>query len=130
VTVADSAADARASSPSLLYDSRRGLAYAKPALRGWLHLLWFEASLAVGTLVLARSHGAGHVATVAIYAATVSGLFDVSALYHRGNWRACWSRRLQRVDHTMIFLLITGTATPVFVVAAPRPYGAVCLAVL
>jgi hemolysin III len=130
VTVADSAADARVSSPSLLYDARRGLAYAKPALRGWLHLLWFEASLVVGTLVLVRAQGAGHVAAVAIYTATVSGLFGVSALYHRGNWGACWSRRLQRVDHAMIFLLIAGTATPVFVVAAPHPYGAVCLAVL
>ena len=28
------------------YDARRGVYYAKPVLRGWLHLLWFGASLA------------------------------------------------------------------------------------
>jgi hypothetical protein len=33
---------------------------AKPLLRGWLHLIWFEASLVLGTLALAlarRSSG-------------------------------------------------------------------------
>ena len=41
-----------------LYDARRGVYYAKPVLRGWLHLLWFAASLAGGSLLLARAHGA------------------------------------------------------------------------
>ena len=35
-----------------LYDARRGVYYAKPVLRGWLHLLWFAASLAGGALLL------------------------------------------------------------------------------
>jgi hemolysin III len=95
--------------PPLLHD-----AYAKPLLRGWLHLLWFEASLVIGTLALVRAHGAGPVTVIAIYAATVTGRFGTSALYHRGNWRPRWSRRLQRADHAMIFLLIAGTATPAF----------------
>ena len=58
----------------------------KPVLRGWLHLLWFEASLVGGTLLLARAHGARQITAVAIYAASVTGLFGISALYHRGNW--------------------------------------------
>jgi hypothetical protein len=33
---------------TLLYDSRRGVHYEKPLLRGWLHLVWFEASLVAG----------------------------------------------------------------------------------
>ena len=36
-----------------LYDARRGVYYAKPVLRGWLHLLWFGASLVSGPLLLA-----------------------------------------------------------------------------
>jgi hemolysin III len=102
-----------------LYDSRRGVFYAKPVLRGWLHLLWFEASLVLGTLLLARAHGPARIAAIAIYAASVSALFGVSALYHRGNWTAAWSRRLQRADHAMIFFLIAGTATPAFLLATP-----------
>jgi hemolysin III len=102
-----------------LYDSRRGVFYAKPALRGWLHLLWFEASLVLGTLLLARAHGPTRITAIAIYAASVSALFGVSALYHRGNWSPAWSRRLQRADHAMIFFLIAGTATPAFLLATP-----------
>jgi hypothetical protein len=40
------------------YDARRDVYYPKPALRGWLHLLWFEISVVSGTLLLARAHGA------------------------------------------------------------------------
>jgi hemolysin III len=45
-------------------------------------------------------------------------MLGASALYHRGNWAAAWHRRLQRLDHAMIFLLIAGTATPAFLIAA------------
>ena len=100
-----------------LYDSRRGVYYVKPVLRGWLHLLWFEASLVLGTLLVARAHGAVRITALAIYAASVSAMFGISALYHRGNWSAAWNRRLQRLDHAMIFLLIAGTATPAFLLA-------------
>jgi hemolysin III len=113
-----------------LYDAHRDLYYAKPVLRGWLHLLWFEASLVLGTLLLVSAHGATRIAAVAIYAASVSGLFGVSALYHRGNWGATWSARLQRADHAMIFFLIAGTATPAFLLVTPGPFGVTCLIVL
>ncbi len=130
MTAAPSTAEIAAANRPLLHDARRNLAYAKPLLRGWLHLLWFEASLVVGTLALMRAHGAVQLTVIAIYAATVTGMFGTSALYHRGNWQLCWSRRLQRADHAMIFLLIAGTATPAFVLAAPSPYGVVCVVTL
>ena len=112
------------------YDARRGVYYTKPVLRGWLHLLWFGASLAGGTLLLARAHGAARVTAAAIYAASVSALFGVSALYHRGNWTATWRRRLQRLDHAMIFFLIAGTATPAFLLAARGVLGRACVIVI
>jgi hemolysin III len=113
-----------------LYDSRRGVWYVKPALRGWLHLLWFEASLVLGTLLVARAHGAVRITALAIYAASVSAMFGISALYHRGNWCAAWNRRLQRLDHTMIFLLIAGTATPAFLLAASGTFRLTCLVIM
>ena len=82
-------------------------------LRGWLHLISFEASLVLGTLALANAHGAVRITAIAVFAASVSAMFGTSALYHRGNWAAAWHRRLQRLDHAMIFLLIAGTATAV-----------------
>jgi hemolysin III len=100
-----------------LYDVRRGVYYTKPLLRGWLHLLWFGASLVGGTLLLAHAHGAARITAIATYVASVSALFGASALYHCGNWTAAWRRRLQRLDHMMIFFLIAGTATPAFLLA-------------
>jgi hemolysin III len=110
-----------------LYDARRGVYYVKPVLRGWLHLLWFEASLVLGTLLLARAHGAVRIMALGIYAASVSAMFGTSALYHRGNWTAAWNRRLQRLDHAMIFLLIAGTATPAFLLTTSGAFRLTCL---
>jgi hemolysin III len=113
-----------------LYDARRGVYYAKPVLRGWLHLLFFGASLVSGPLLLTRAHGAAQVTAVAVYSASVSALFGISALYHRGTWTEAGMRRLQRLDHAMIFFLIAGTATPVFLLDTPGAFGRSCLIVL
>jgi hemolysin III len=113
-----------------LYDARRGVYYTKPVLRGWLHLIWFGASLVLGTLLLVRVHGSARIAAIAIYTASVSALFGVSALYHCGNWTDAWRRRLQRLDHAMIFFLIAGTATPAFLLAMRGAFGLACLIVM
>ena len=112
------------------YDSRRGIYYVKPMLRGWMHLLWFVASLVSGPFLLLRVHGAAQIAAAAVYSASVTGLFGFSALYHRGTWSEVWRQRLQRLDHAMIFFLIAGTATPAFVLAAPGTFGLVSLIVM
>ena len=102
----------------------------KPKLRGWLHLIWFEISLVVGTLLVTHAHGTARITSLAVYAASVSALFGASALYHRGNWCAAWHRRLHRLDQAMIFFLIAGTATPAFLLAVPGPMGRACLIAL
>jgi hemolysin III len=111
-------------------DVRRQVSPAKPLLRGWLHLVWFEASLVLGTLTLARAHGAVRIVALAIFAVSVSAMFGVSALYHRGDWTETWRRRLQRLDHAMIFLLIAGTATPAFLLATRGVFRISCLIVV
>jgi hemolysin III len=127
VAVTDPAAAGQPLPAGTFYDTRRGAYYTKPLLRGWLHLLWFEVSLIFGTLLLARAHGAERITAVAIYAASVSGMFGISALYHRGNWNDAWRRRLQRLDHVMIFFLIAGTATPIFLLTDHGTFRVACL---
>ena len=112
------------------YDARRGIHYTKPVMRGWLHLLWFLASLVISTVLLARARGDARVVSIAVYAASVSALFGVSALYHCGTWTDTWRRRLQRLDHAMIFFLIAGTATPTYVMATRGAVGVTGLIVL
>ena len=88
--------DAGPAGEALLYDARRGVHYTRPALRGWLHLVCFWASLAGGPLLVARAHGGTQITAALVYSASLSALFGTSALYHRGTWTAVTRLRLHR----------------------------------
>jgi hemolysin III len=122
--------DADPAGAGLLYDARRGVYYARPVLRGWLHLLCFWVSLVGGAVLLARAHGAVQVTAAAVYSLSLSALLGTSALYHRGTWTAAWRLRLRHLDQAMIFFLIAGTATPAFLLSAPFGTGLACLIVM
>jgi len=95
----------------------------KPRMRGWIHL-WSAVVSGVACAVLvsvgAALRGGAAAAATAVYTATVIGLFVVSATYHRRTWRSPRSERvIRRADHSMIYLFIAGTYTPVAVFALP-----------
>src|ERR1700677_4520788 len=77
----------------------------KPLLRGWMHLVWFEACLVLGTLALVHTHGAVRITGLAIFVVSVSAMFGVSAFYHRGNWSETWRVRGAGGGARGIFLL-------------------------
>jgi hemolysin III len=109
-------------------------ALLKPRMRGWLHLWSFAVSVAACATMIAVSAalvGAGAALATAVYSVTVLGLFGVSALYHRRTWSSPRSRAvMRRLDHSMIFLFIAGTYTPVAVLAMPPGTGDWVLAVV
>jgi hemolysin III len=89
----------------------------KPRLRGVFHEYAFFVSVACGiALVIAASDGRARIAAT-IYAFAVSALLGTSALYHRVTWRPQVRRWMRRLDHSMIFVLIAGTYTPVALLA-------------
>jgi hemolysin III len=89
----------------------------KPRLRGVSHEYAFFVSLACGiALILAASDGRARFAAC-VYAVAVSALLGTSALYHRVTWRPRARRWMRRLDHSMIFVLIAGTYTPVALLA-------------
>jgi hemolysin III len=47
-----------------------------------------------------------------VYAVSVALLFGTSAAFHRGSWKGRSHTVMQRLDHSMIFILIAGTYTP------------------
>ena len=102
----------------------------KPRLRGVSHQYAFFVSLGSGTLLVLLAATTRASVAAAVYAASVSALFGVSALYHRVTWTGPARRRLRRLDHAMIFLLIAGTYTPVGLLVLEGTLAAVVLAVV
>jgi hemolysin III len=102
----------------------------KPRLRGVFHQYAFFVSLASGTLLVLLAATTRASVAAAIYAASVSALFGVSALYHRVTWNGPARGRLRRLDHAMIFLLIAGTYTPVGLLVLNGTLARVVLAIV
>jgi hemolysin III len=102
----------------------------RPRLRGVSHQYAFFVSLASGTLLVLLAATTRASVAAAIYAASVSALFGVSALYHRVTWNGPARRRMRRLDHAMIFLLIAGTYTPVGLLVLNGTLATVVLAVV
>jgi hemolysin III len=86
--------------------------HVKPHLRGWLHAGTFPVALTAGIVLVVLADGTRATVANAIFAASAVLLFGVSAAYHRGNWTPRAEKRLKRLDHSNIFLIIAGTYTP------------------
>lgn len=83
-------------------------------IRGFLHGGAALAALAGTVYLVSRTWGN----TAALVGSLVFGfalliMYTVSTLYHSIPWGAAWKRRLQRVDHSMIYLVVAGTFTPI-----------------
>jgi hemolysin III len=102
---------------------------AKPRLRGVTHMWAFFVSLCLGAALVATAPPGRAAASAAIYASCVAILFGTSALYHRIDWRSVAARRrMRRLDHSAIFLLIAGSYTPFAVLVIEGALGDVILA--
>lgn len=94
-------------------------------MRGWLHAYAFFVAIVCGivlcSIAAARSGWSPLVSTL-IYSLTVCGLFGTSGLYHRRVWSERGFQVMRRMDHSMIFIFIAGTYTPLCVLLLePRP---------
>ena len=100
----------------------------RPAWRGLLHSWAFFASFPAGVLLIVFAGGAAGRTAASIYAATLLLVFGTSASYHRlaNSLRA--RQIMQRLDHSMIYLLIAGTYAPICLVALPLRWGIPLLA--
>ncbi len=102
----------------------------KPRLRGVSHEYAFFVSIGCGVaLILAASDGRARLAAI-IYAFAVSAQLGTSALYHRVTWRPTARRWMRRLDHSMIFVMIAGTYTPVALLALKGALANTILVVL
>ncbi len=90
-----------------------GVGPTKPRWRGRLHEIAFFMSIPQGIALVVAAAGWVSRLTAGVYALSLAGLYGVSALYHRLRWSPRALTRMQRLDHSMIYLLIAGTYTPI-----------------
>jgi hemolysin III len=95
-----------------------GAQSGKPRWRGRLHRIAFYISIPQGIALVVAAAGWLSLVATTVYALSLSGLYAVSSAYHRRMWSPRGLVRMQRLDHSMIFVLIAGT------------YTALCLLVL
>jgi hemolysin III len=84
----------------------------KPRLRGVSHQYAFFVAIAAGIALVALAQGMQARVALAVYAVSLSAMFGASALYHRIDWAPRPRAWLQRLDHSMIYVLVAGTYTP------------------
>ena len=88
----------------------------KPRLRGVSHLV--AACIAIPATIALGVHARGGSTTAAsvVYGLSLILLLGTSAVYHTPMWTQRIRMVLRRLDHSMIFLLIAGTYTPLCII--------------
>lgn len=85
----------------------------KDPVSAWTHFIGFlVACVAAVVLVMLSAHDGPKAMVMAVYGATLVGLFLASSLYHFFDLGERGNRWLRRLDHSAIFMLIAGTYLP------------------
>jgi hemolysin III len=98
----------------------------KDPLSGLTHLFGIILSIIGLVLLVYRAAVAGkpwHVVTFAIFGASMICLYTASTLYHWLPLSDKGTGILRKFDHTMIFILIAGTYTPICLIPLRGPWG-------
>ena len=83
-------------------------------VRGFLHAGAAVAALAGTIYLVARTWGnATALVGSLVFGSALLVMYTISSLYHSVPWGRDWKMRLQRVDHSMIYLVVAGTFTPI-----------------
>ena len=85
-------------------------------VRGFLHGSAAVAAVVGTVLITARAPTWPSRVALLAFGVGMIALYVTSSLYHSIPWRDVWKARMQRMDHSMIFLLIAGTQTPIAVI--------------
>ena len=99
----------------------------KPLLRGTFHQAMFFISVGACPPLIIKSSNASEYVATAIYSAAVMMMFGFSALYHKFDWKELTKKRMRKLDHIGIFIMIAGTATPLALLRIPWPDGLILL---
>ena len=71
----------------------------------------------------AKTPGYLHLAALAVFILSMICLYGASTLYHTLNISPVINKRLRKLDHMMIFVLIAGSYTPICLIVLKGPVG-------
>ncbi len=93
---------------------RLALGKMQNPVRGFLHGTAAVVFVVGGGFLWVRGSGdlARQIALL-VFALSLVALYSVSSLYHSVPWREIAKERMRRLDHSMIYVLVAGTYTPV-----------------
>jgi hemolysin III len=87
-------------------------------VRGFLHGTAAVVSAVGATLLtVLAGGGAWNRFSLLVFGVSLVSLYTASSLYHSIPWGPVWKARMKRLDHTMIYVLVAGTFTPLAVIA-------------
>jgi hemolysin III len=82
-------------------------------IRGLLHgSAAVVAALGLAALVAQAGEKVSILVSVIVFGVALVAMFTVSALYHSVPWTQRWRTRMQRIDHSLIFVVVAATFTP------------------
>ncbi|HEY2958833.1 MAG TPA: hemolysin III family protein [Actinomycetota bacterium] len=93
---------------------------SRPRLRGRLHQYAFVASIPAGIALVWSANSLLARLAVLVYATSLAAMYGTSAALHRRHWSPRAWLRMDRLDRSLIYVLIAGSYTPV-VLLALRP---------
>ncbi len=104
--------------PAIRPEERVTLGRMQNPVRGLLHGSAAAAALVGTPLLWMRADGdVSRQLALLVFGVSLLALYTVSSLYHSIPWREEWKKRMQRLDHSMIYVLVAGTYTPIAAIA-------------
>lgn len=102
----------------------------RPRLRGVFHQAFCPVFVAAAVVLIVLAGSPLGRMAMASYGVGLGACLGTSALYHRGRWSPATRALLGRVDHSMIFLLVAGTYTPVCLLVLRGPIAYTVLGIV
>ena len=95
----------------------------KPKLRGYFHQEAFFIALGACVMLLSQTSTRVSFISALVFSLGLIGMLGVSSIYHRFHWAPKPRAILKRLDHSMIFILIAATTTPISIFSLSEESG-------
>jgi hemolysin III len=86
-------------------------------------------SIPAGIALVVSGHTAVAWVGAAVFALSLSAVYGISAAYHLRSWSPRAERIMKHLDHSMIFVLIAGSYTPIALLALRPTWGVAMVSV-